>query len=392
MGDDVELYTDDGRERGSATGCIFCASNRTGKAASPAVRSPISLRRRRPGLPDHHGRLRGDQWLRIEGLVRAASKPRTTTTTRSWRRRSRTAWPRRLPNACTSACARSGATAAMKICCTESIHEKYSRHPAGAGLSGMSRSCRRLFDAAVAALEHFNVVLPPQQIDIYQLGAMALPSTGESSEADLQSSAVKQRVPESIRLIIEPAPGCDGKLRFSKSVEQFSTQLRGSRRHRTSPEIVQRIRNSRKSQSDTSPRARGVLASRLGHHRCRQLTGQRTILAPTYRFKGSVIAQFRHAFGSGRCLFGTKCSLYFERLRLKVTLLVNRTSFDGFESSCSKPSNEVRLTSKFGRQNFDATCRLSERSQPNRHRPFRPARCVTESRNDRAFETVWMGG
>ena len=49
-----------------------------------------------------------------------------TTTTRSWRRRLPTGWPRHLPSACTSGCATSGATGARKgLTNAELIQEKY---------------------------------------------------------------------------------------------------------------------------------------------------------------------------------------------------------------------------------------------------------------------------
>jgi 5-methyltetrahydrofolate--homocysteine methyltransferase len=49
-------------------------------------------------------------------------------------------WPRPLPNACTSACATSGATAARETEHRRDDPREVSRHPPGAGLSGLPGS------------------------------------------------------------------------------------------------------------------------------------------------------------------------------------------------------------------------------------------------------------
>ena len=61
-----------------------------------------------------HRRVRGHDRRRPLEAVRQLPRGATTTTTRSWPKRSPTGWPRRSRSACTSACARSGATAAAK--------------------------------------------------------------------------------------------------------------------------------------------------------------------------------------------------------------------------------------------------------------------------------------
>ena len=78
------------------------------------------------GASGSHRRVRREHGLRPQGAVRRRSARSTTTTTRSWPRRSPTVWRRPSPSACTSASARSGATArARRSTPAELIAEKY---------------------------------------------------------------------------------------------------------------------------------------------------------------------------------------------------------------------------------------------------------------------------
>ena len=112
VGDDVELYTE-------GTGAVywsdstFSASKRTGKAASPAARSPTSSRPGKLGCPTTSVRSRSPAASASRSCA-MVSAPSTTTTTRSWRRPLPTAWRRPSPNACTSGCGVNGATVAEK--------------------------------------------------------------------------------------------------------------------------------------------------------------------------------------------------------------------------------------------------------------------------------------
>ena len=78
------------------------------------------------GLRDHLGGFAVTTGIGLKELCDAVPRASTTTTTRSWPRRSPTGWPRPSPSTCTSGCATSGATAATRISRTdELIHEKY---------------------------------------------------------------------------------------------------------------------------------------------------------------------------------------------------------------------------------------------------------------------------
>ena len=106
-------------------------------------RSPISSRRAN-GHRRLCRRLRGHRRHRRGRRSPNASSAPTTTTPRSWSRRSPTAWPKPSPSACTSACARSsGAMRRTRRSATsELIARELSRHPPGARLSGAARPHR----------------------------------------------------------------------------------------------------------------------------------------------------------------------------------------------------------------------------------------------------------
>ena len=103
-----------------------------------------------------HRRLRGDDRHRPQGAVRSVQGRSTTTTTRSWPRRSPTAWPRPSPSTCTSACATSGATAAARTSARRSSSREVPRHPPGRRLPGLPRSHREghALEAARRREEH----------------------------------------------------------------------------------------------------------------------------------------------------------------------------------------------------------------------------------------------
>ena len=140
----------DARER-CWSASIFCGSRRTGRAASRAGRWRILLRRRKRGLRDHIGAFAVTSGIGLKELADRFQGRSTTTTTRSWRRRWPIGWRRRLRNACTSACAMSGATACDEnLSNADLIHGEVSRDPAGAGLSGVSGSHGEGHDLAAA--------------------------------------------------------------------------------------------------------------------------------------------------------------------------------------------------------------------------------------------------
>ncbi len=125
VGDDVELYTDETRTE-VAHDVPFPPPADRQKGGEPDQ----SLRRFHRAEVDRiarsHRRLRRHDRPRAPKRSWRNSKPITTTTTRSWPRRSPTGWPRPSPNACTSACATSGALGeAEKLTHDEMIAEKY---------------------------------------------------------------------------------------------------------------------------------------------------------------------------------------------------------------------------------------------------------------------------
>ena len=114
VGDDVELYTDDGARRRARRASTSCASRRRKDDGEPAAASPTSSRRSEHGPARSPRRRSRSPPASASRSCATASAPSTTTTTRSWPRRWPTGWPRRSPSACTSGCATSGATAAAR--------------------------------------------------------------------------------------------------------------------------------------------------------------------------------------------------------------------------------------------------------------------------------------
>ena len=115
VGDDVELYTDDGRGDGARAVPLPAPAGEQGGRRAVPLRWPTSSRRSETGPARSPRRLRGDHRHRPQGAVRRVQGRSTTTTTRSWPRRWPIGWPRRSPSTCTSACATSGATATARI-------------------------------------------------------------------------------------------------------------------------------------------------------------------------------------------------------------------------------------------------------------------------------------
>ena len=113
VGDDVELYTDaNARASAGAVPLPAPAGKQGRQRALPVARRLHRAEGNRTARS--HRRFRGHQRDRTERAVRPLSRPRTTTTTRSWPRPLPIAWPKRLPNACTSGCGMNGVTAVRK--------------------------------------------------------------------------------------------------------------------------------------------------------------------------------------------------------------------------------------------------------------------------------------
>ena len=94
--------------RSRASRCCASSAPRTRRTRASAW--PTSWRRSRAARSTAWARSRSPRaWAPTRS--RAASRPSSTTTTRSWPSRSPTGWPRRSPSGCTRACAASGATA-----------------------------------------------------------------------------------------------------------------------------------------------------------------------------------------------------------------------------------------------------------------------------------------
>jgi cobalamin-dependent methionine synthase I len=117
VGDDVELYADETRER-YLSDSTSSASRQTRKAPKkrwPLVdRSQTSLRRKRRVSPITSAPSRLPAASGSRSCVTGIAL-RTMTTTPSWPRRSPIDWLRLSPNACISVCAMNGATAATKL-------------------------------------------------------------------------------------------------------------------------------------------------------------------------------------------------------------------------------------------------------------------------------------
>ena len=84
---------------------------REGRRQAAVRARRTSSRPRESGLPDHVGAFAVTAGIGADDIAREPSRPSTTTTRRSWSRRSPTGSPRPSPRCCTPASAASGATA-----------------------------------------------------------------------------------------------------------------------------------------------------------------------------------------------------------------------------------------------------------------------------------------
>ena len=124
VGDDVELYADDARDRGDRAIPLLAPAVGAVTASLPLprrLRRAQGQRTRRP-----HRRLCRHDGRRARRSCAIAFAPSTTTTTPSWPRRSPIDSPRPSPSTCTSGCGASGATGGARTCRRRSlIAEKY---------------------------------------------------------------------------------------------------------------------------------------------------------------------------------------------------------------------------------------------------------------------------
>ena len=133
VGDDIELYTSDGRDEPLARRPH--APPADGQAAGPAEPRPGRLhgaaRVRRRGL---RRRVRGHRRARRRRARRRGSRPPTTTTARSCSRPSPTGWPRRSPSGSTSSsgasCGATRPTSTLPNDATSSASEYQGIRPA----------------------------------------------------------------------------------------------------------------------------------------------------------------------------------------------------------------------------------------------------------------------
>ena len=136
VGDDVELYADElaGRSAG-AVAFSAPAGESGGQRAVPFAGGLYCAEGN--GACGHIGAFAVTSGIGLKELSTDSGRS-TTITTRSWRRRWPIGWRRRLRNACTSGCARSGATAATSsLSPTELIAREVSWDSAGGGLPGV---------------------------------------------------------------------------------------------------------------------------------------------------------------------------------------------------------------------------------------------------------------
>ena len=101
VGDDVELYTDATRTKVARTLPLPAPADAPRTRASRTARLGDFIAPKETGLRDHIGGFAVTTGHRPQGAVRLDSAPSTTTTTRSWPRRSPTDSPRRSPSTCT---------------------------------------------------------------------------------------------------------------------------------------------------------------------------------------------------------------------------------------------------------------------------------------------------
>ena len=125
------------------------AGDRRPTSSTSIARSPTTSRRSTAACPTTR-RLRRDGRHRRRRLVAERSRPRTTTTTRSWSRRWPTGWPRRSPSAARARPGATGATAQSEaLGKRRADRREVPRHPPGLRLPGLPRPHRE--DAALRA-------------------------------------------------------------------------------------------------------------------------------------------------------------------------------------------------------------------------------------------------
>ena len=112
VGDDVELYTDGTRDN-VLERFHFLRQQANREGSEPCRSLADFIAPKETGLSDHIGAFAVTSGIGLKELA-TDSGPRTTTTTRSWRRPSPIAWPKPSPNACTNGCAMNGVTAVRK--------------------------------------------------------------------------------------------------------------------------------------------------------------------------------------------------------------------------------------------------------------------------------------
>ena len=138
-GDDIVLYADADRSA-ELVRFPMLRQQRVKADDKPPVSLADFVAPRESGLLDHVGAFAVTAGIGVEELARALRGATTTTTRRSWSRRSPTAWPRRSPRCSTPACGASGATAPRGPQPTRtSIAEALPRHPPGLRLPGLPR-------------------------------------------------------------------------------------------------------------------------------------------------------------------------------------------------------------------------------------------------------------
>ena len=133
-GDDIVL------ENGRASGAVPDAPPADRQRRRSAEPLPGRLHRAgRDAAARPHRRVRGHRRASAPTTWSSGSRPTTTTTARSWSRRSPTGWPRRSPSTCTSRRGARGDTRRRRCRTRSCVAETVPRHPAGVRLPGLSR-------------------------------------------------------------------------------------------------------------------------------------------------------------------------------------------------------------------------------------------------------------